>query len=320
MTQQATNWKNVNNWHWVEKNCTPWAKEYLQNLLKNEAVEVAGTKVSVTDVSEVSGDVDLNQRKGKVITIYDVAVTMTWKGEDAEGRDAEGKILIPELMHDTELEEIVFEVTVDHENRDRERIKDVVRKSLTPVLRSKLKDFAKDLVEAHSKDVYIPPSEMTGHPVLQTYQPKPPAPAHASSASSKGTAGVLGGLTNVTQTVEFVASAADLYLTLLDKTRCKHWTRGQAEIVGEVGGAFSFFDGNVSGTFVELVPNEKIVQKWRLKTWPAGHYSTVTLTLDEARDSTKIRLEQKDVPIGERDATEKNWHMYFWNAIKTSFG
>ena len=78
----STNWKNVNNWHWVEKNCLPWAIDHLKsNLTGIEYIhESNGTKVSVTEVSSVTGDADLNQRKGKLITVFDVAITLLWNG------------------------------------------------------------------------------------------------------------------------------------------------------------------------------------------------------------------------------------------------
>jgi activator of HSP90 ATPase len=76
----STNWKNVNNWHWVEKNCLPWAQEYLGEKLKGLQVTKGPLQVQIDAVSSVSGDVDLNQRKGKVITIYDLAIKMDWKG------------------------------------------------------------------------------------------------------------------------------------------------------------------------------------------------------------------------------------------------
>lgn len=35
----------------------------------------------------------------------------------------------------------------------------------------------------------------------------------------------------------------------------------------------------IKGKFEDLVPNEKIVQTWRYKQWPSGHYSKVTMDL-----------------------------------------
>jgi activator of HSP90 ATPase len=64
----------------VNKNCLNWAKTYFQEELVGVEAEKNGIKVSVTRVSDVTGDVDLNQRKGKIITIFDVEIKLEWKG------------------------------------------------------------------------------------------------------------------------------------------------------------------------------------------------------------------------------------------------
>ncbi|KAJ3288450.1 hypothetical protein HK104_008168 [Borealophlyctis nickersoniae] len=317
MAQNGTNWKNVNNWHWVEKNCFPWAKKYVADQLVNQSAEDAGTKVSISELASMGGDVNINQRKGKIITVYDVEFSLKWTGEDANGNKASGKIVVPELMHDTEPEEIVFDISLDTETKENEKIKQVVRNSLLPVLRKQLSTFSKDMIENNGKDVYIAPQEMKGHPVLKPYQPKPPTAAALTGAAPKA---VLGGTTTINQKIEFVASGRDIYETLLDAQRVRAWTRGKAEIAREVGGTFNLFDGNITGTIVELVPNKKIVQKWRLRTWPNNHHSTVTLDLEEGSDSTILRLTQEEVPIGEKEITEGNWQNYYWNSIKGAFG
>ena len=86
------------------------------------------------------------------------------------------------------------------------------------------------------------------------------------------------------------------------------------------GGEFSLFSGNVTGTFIELVPNKKIVQKWRLAAWPAGHFSTQTLDLDQGSDSTSLRLKWEGVPVGQEDVAKANFHDYYVLSIKTTFG
>lgn len=50
-------------------------------------------------------------------------------------------------------------------------------------------------------------------------------------------------------------------------------------IAGET--RFELFGGNIHGKFVELVPDKKLVLSWRCNQWQAGHFSTVTLDLEE---------------------------------------
>jgi activator of HSP90 ATPase len=73
------NWKNVNNWHWVEKNCASWASEYFTTNIKGTAVESEEYKLRISD-SEVTGECDVNVRKGKILYFYDLVVKLEWKG------------------------------------------------------------------------------------------------------------------------------------------------------------------------------------------------------------------------------------------------
>ncbi len=56
------------------------------------------------------------------------------------------------------------------------------------------------------------------------------------------------------------------------------------------------FGGNVHGKNVELERYSKIVQDWRFKSWPEGHYSRVTINIEKEEDSTKVTVTQTGVP------------------------
>ncbi|KAI8916334.1 activator of Hsp90 ATPase [Gorgonomyces haynaldii] len=313
----TTNWKNVGNWHWVDKNCLPWAKDYFTSKLGAQTLEKDSTRVTV-EVQDVTGDVDLNQRKGKIIHIYDIAINLKWKATDSQNaKEVTGKISIPEFMHDTGIHEIVFDVTLDKDVRENEPVKHLVRESLLPKLRTCFVDFSKDLLQAHAKDVYISPEQMNGHPVLETYKPKP---IQNVQETAKGNDQVLGALVNINQKVEFVCSAQDLFQALLDSGRVRVWSRAPADISAKANTKFVLFGGNVTGTIVEVQENKRIQMTWRLKTWPADHHSNVTIDLIQGDESTELKLVQKDVPIGDKDTTEKNWRNYYWNSIKQAFG
>ncbi len=71
---------NPNNWHWVNKDTSAWARQWFEyNLTKVEATE-GDVTAKISKVVSMDGDVDVSQRKGKVITIYDVKLTLEYKG------------------------------------------------------------------------------------------------------------------------------------------------------------------------------------------------------------------------------------------------
>ena len=71
---------NPNNWHWVNKDVAPWTKTYLQDTLSKISAEEDGVSAKVEKVLSMDGDVDVSQRKGKVITLYDVKLQLEYEG------------------------------------------------------------------------------------------------------------------------------------------------------------------------------------------------------------------------------------------------
>lgn len=115
-----TNWKNVNNWHWVERDCTEWSKTYLREALTHVTYEGAedGMSVSVEAVDRCEGEAHVNQRKGRIMAFYDFELKLGWKGKrkvgGAEGAETveEGTIEIPEVSQDQDSDEIEVRMCV----------------------------------------------------------------------------------------------------------------------------------------------------------------------------------------------------------------
>ena len=72
---------NPNNWHWVNKDVREWARDYLEKNLVGVSAEQDEVSVKVSKVTSMDGDVDVSQRKGKVITLFDVKVQLEYEGK-----------------------------------------------------------------------------------------------------------------------------------------------------------------------------------------------------------------------------------------------
>ena len=79
---------NPNNWHWVNKDVSPWARQYLDDNLTIISAEERDVSAKVTNVTSMDGDVDVSQRKGKVITLFDVRLQLEYEGADNFQRPA----------------------------------------------------------------------------------------------------------------------------------------------------------------------------------------------------------------------------------------
>ncbi|CAI5760646.1 unnamed protein product [Candida verbasci] len=137
---------NPNNWHWVDKNCLQWSKDYFNKNISNTTYGSETIKYIIPSI-DISGDCDVTQRKGKVLCIYDMKLQFTINGE-AQDDKVTGNIILPEFIHDQDEDEYIFEINVDDGNREKE-----IKTLVIPVLKEKLMKFQSDLLETHAKDV-----------------------------------------------------------------------------------------------------------------------------------------------------------------------
>ena len=122
----------------------------------------------------------------------------------------------------------------------------------------------------------------------------------------------------IEQSVTFNASPHDVYEALMDSEKHSRFTGAKANISREVGGAFSAYDGALSGTIIELVPDAKIVQSWRGSDegWVPGHYSTATFSLEAIGGGTQLTFVQTGVPEQSVEQISQGWQTYYWPKMK----
>ncbi|KAL2259263.1 hypothetical protein VTK26DRAFT_7121 [Humicola hyalothermophila] len=318
---------NPNNWHWVNKDATAWARKWFEdNLTKLEAKE-GDVTAKITKVISMDGDCDVAQRKGKVITIFDVKLTLEYEGSTADDDDISGTITVPEVSHELTEDEFVFEIDIFSESKEKQPVKDLVRSKLVPQLRTEFLKLSPALIAEHGKDIQHAPGSNPSsgfstpkyHPATGTIVKERPA-----ATSTQTNRGSIVNTTTVTDNEEFRTTAAELYQTFTDPQRLAAFTRAPPKVFegAKKGGKFELFDGNVSGEYLELEEPTKIVQSWRLNQWPAGHYSKLQIEFDQndVDGVTVMRVEWTGVPIGQEEVTKRNWLEYYVRSIKLTFG
>ena len=88
-----------------------------------------------------------------------------------------------------------------------------------------------------------------------------------------------------------------------------------AEISREVGGGFALFGGYITGRHIELVPNERIVQAWRVGSWDPGVYSIAKFELAEQGSGTKIVFDHTGFPKGAGEHLAAGWKAHYWEPL-----
>ena len=128
----------------------------------------------------------------------------------------------------------------------------------------------------------------------------------------------MGRTKTIDQSVTINASPHDVYEALMDSEKHSRFTGAKASISREIGAAFSAYDGALSGTILELVPDVKTVQSWRASDegWTPGHYSTATFSLEAVDGGTQLTFVQTGVPEQSFEDISQGWRDYYWDKMK----
>ncbi len=122
------------------------------------------------------------------------------------------------------------------------------------------------------------------------------------------------------QEVVFKASPKRIYDALMDAKQHSEFTGGPAEISREVGGSFSCFGGGIVGRNIELVPNQRIVQAWRVSEWDDGVYSIVKFELKGQDSETQLVLDHSGFPEDQREHLAEGWQIRYWEPLRKYLG
>jgi len=121
------------------------------------------------------------------------------------------------------------------------------------------------------------------------------------------------------QEVDLNASPQKVYEALLDSKQFTEFSGRTAEINREVGGTFSLFKGHIVGRNLELLPNQRIVQGWRVVTWPEGAYSIARFDLKAQGSGTHVVFDHIGFPEGLHDHLAQGWEENYWSLLKKYF-
>jgi activator of HSP90 ATPase len=83
----------------------------------------------------------------------------------------------------------------------------------------------------------------------------------------------------------------------------------------QAGGTFTIFAGHIVGRHIELVPDERIVQAWRVVTWDPGLYSIARFELVEQGSGTKIIFDHTGFPKGQAEHLAAGWKGNYWEPL-----
>ncbi|CAH2328466.1 activator of 90 kDa heat shock ATPase homolog 1 [Pelobates cultripes] len=261
---------NVNNWHWTERDATAWSTDKLKDLFMGVRVEGEEGTCEVTEVSKLEGEASINNRKGKLIFFYEWDIKLNWTGISQTGVKYKGYVEIPNLSDENNASEVEIRVSMAKDEPDTNLI-GLMRKQGAQCIRDAVAQYISTLKTEFTQGMILPTANgISDSGEQEIVQKAEPQTAQTNKSSKCPSIGVKIPTCKFTLKETFLTSPEELYRVLTQEELVQGFTHAPASLTADKGGKFQLLGGNVSGEFVELEPEKKIVMSWRFKSWPSG--------------------------------------------------
>jgi activator of HSP90 ATPase len=108
-----------------------------------------------------------------------------------------------------------------------------------------------------------------------------------------------------------------LYKLYMDEKQHEMIAGSPCKIPVKEGAKYSAHGGYITGTNLQLVKNNLIVQSWKANDWNEDAvYSTLTLYFEPKGDDTMLYLTHANLPDEQYTGIARGWHEYYWNPWK----
>lgn len=312
----------------IEKDCTSWAHDRIKNLLTSAGKD-EDDGLSITKITNIEGDVSVNQRKGRVKQLFDLEISFEYIASDG----VNGTGFISEFTADyQDPSDLNLKLTPHHAKKD----------SILKTVGRVVEEFKKELFEVHGKPLLLDAQksengrddEGSNFGVVNAVDNKSfsttsttaaTTTAVSNSASTTNSTAKSDVSSTISDEVTFPCPPEQLYLMLTDPARIRSWTRSPANLPQILlpQAPFSLFDGNISGKFLTLKSPSSIEMEWKLKSWTQSSLVTIEISASseaQTNNSCLLKIKQVNVPSGEAEVIKSNWHNYYWIPIKRAFG
>ncbi|NXP55502.1 AHSA2 ATPase, partial [Heliornis fulica] len=306
---------NVNNWHWTERDATSWSKSKLKEVLVGLVVEGEAGRCEISGLKHLEGEASCNSRKGKLIVFYEWNLRLSWRGTVKEsGEKHKGSVEIPNLSEENEVDDT--EINISKKKGESDVLKDLMRTEGTTKVREALRDYLKALKTEFTLGMILPTRAAAGQELAAERKLSGNTSQDSVSPQHLDTVGVKIPTVKIIMREIFNSPADELYSVFTTQELVQKFSRRPAAVDAQKGGKLQMFDGRVSGEYAELVPSQRIVLKWRCRSWPEEHYAMVALNFKAMAAQTELQLECKGVPVSHEDSTRQCWKEQYFEEIR----
>ncbi len=116
------------------------------------------------------------------------------------------------------------------------------------------------------------------------------------------------------------AAPERVYSAWLNADEHSAFTGSPATVDPTVGGAFTAWDGYISGTTLEMTPPRRIVQAWRSTEFPeSAPDSRLEIRFEAAPEGTRLTLLHSGLPEGSGDGYRQGWIDFYFAPMAEYF-
>ncbi|KAI6224517.1 Activator of Hsp90 ATPase [Aphelenchoides fujianensis] len=308
----------------VEKNATPWSKERFNALLLGQTIEKGAIKVTLDELKKCEGDATANNRKAKLIFLYDWVLELKFTATIAGNELAyKGVLEVPNLSDENTAEELDLNISIETRGPQEAELRHLLANDGLAFIRRQLGTYIRELKEEFSKGIILPTQSKPqvvvkgGKTAIfdkRSFQNE--VVTDAGGNAEKTPAQVETTDFEITET--FKVPPSRLFEILTANELVKAWA-GSGEVDAKVGGKFVLFGGQITGTFTAIEENEKIEADWRLREYPPGHHARIVFSLHDKSDSTDLVLKASNVPKAMAENTQSGLQRHYFQNIGRTF-
>jgi len=109
-------------------------------------------------------------------------------------------------------------------------------------------------------------------------------------------------------------SREDVFTALTNPLTIEMWTGAPAVMIPEAGTDFSLWDGEITGTNIEIIDNQLIKQQWNFEGEEVT--SIVTLSLKDEGNFTRVELLHTEIPDEAFENILEGWDQYYFKPLR----
>jgi len=159
LVQDRDDGRNVNGWHWEEKDVTNLTKSELKKRLSALKTDCIGDyALKFNNVEKVDGDATIANRKGKTLFIFDLEIAVKFEATTSDSK----KKLKGTLDFAIDLEDCKdFYITISFDGESDDAVRNYLKTTTIPEIKTTVSQWVADMRDTFTKNQANNPKQLS---------------------------------------------------------------------------------------------------------------------------------------------------------------